>query len=730
MDNLQTETGANPPSFQLNEELINPAPRQNEALQKSVGRMRNIGISAHIDSGKTTLTERILYYAGKIHKIEEVRGGGSGATMDHMELEKEKGITITSAATTVFWNNKTINIIDTPGHVDFTVEVERSLRVLDGAIMVLCGVAGVQSQSITVDRQMKRYRVPRVAFINKLDRMGSNPSRVIEDLCESLELNAVAMQVPIGLEEDHAGVVDLITMKAVYFDGQKGEKLRIEEIPADLVEKVQEKRAEMLEAVSMFDDQLMEDLLEEKEISEDEIHAAIKKGVQSLELCPVYLGSAVKNKGVQLVLDAVTRYLPSPLEAERPKAKNAKNEEEIIELSPDPTLPLVAMAFKLTEEQFGQLTYTRIYQGTLRKGEQIVNVRTGKKIRVGRMVRMHSNDRENIEIAEAGDIIAMVGVDCASGDTFCSTDISVVCESMHVPVPVISLAVDAKNSESQAKMSKALGRFMREDPTFRVKVDQESGETHIAGMGELHLDIYIERMKREFDVEVIVGAPQVNYREAITVAAEYDHLHKKQTGGSGQYAGVSGRIEPLPEDHEEEFEFVNEIFGGSIPSSHIPACEKGFHDVMDKGPLAAFPMTGIRVVLNDGKYHDVDSSDLAFRLACRTAMKQAIAKARPVLLEPVMKVEVETPTEYQGNVIGDLSSRRGIIYGSEISGEGSVVRAGVPLSEMFGYATELRSMSAGKATYTMEFEKYAESPSFIQEKVMKERAEKAKEDAA
>ena len=730
MENLQAETVANPSSFQFNEELITPASQKSEALQKSVGRMRNIGISAHIDSGKTTLTERILYYAGKIHKIEEVRGGGSGATMDHMDLEKEKGITITSAATTVFWNDQTINIIDTPGHVDFTVEVERSLRVLDGAVMVLCGVAGVQSQSITVDRQMKRYRVPRVAFINKLDRMGANPERVIEDLCESLELNAVAMQIPIGLEEDHEGAVDLITMKAIYFDGLKGEKLRMEAIPADLVEVAQEKRREMLEAISMFDDQLMEDLLEEKAISEEAIHAAIKIGVQALELCPVYLGSAVKNKGVQLVLDAVTRYLPSPLEAERPRGKNPKNEDEVIELSPDPEKPLVAMAFKLTEEQFGQLTYTRIYQGTLRKGEQIVNVRTGKKIRVGRMVRMHSNDRENIETATAGDIIAMVGVDCASGDTFCSPGINIVCESMHVPIPVISLAVDAKNSEGQAKMSKALGRFMREDPTFRVKVDQESGETHIAGMGELHLDIYIERMKREYEVAVIVGAPQVNYREAITKTAEYDHLHKKQTGGSGQYAGVAGMIEPMPVDHEAEFEFVNAIFGGSIPSSHIPACEKGFQDVMDKGPLAAFPMTGIKVTLSDGKYHNVDSSDLAYRLACRSAMKQAIAKAHPVLLEPIMKVEVETPTEYQGNVIGDLSSRRGIIYGSEISGDGSVVRAGVPLSEMFGYATELRSMSAGKATYTMEFEKYAETPSFIQEKVMKERAEKAKEDAA
>lgn len=699
-----------------------------EAVIKKINNIRNIGISAHIDSGKTTLTERILYYAGKIHKIEEVRGGGSGATMDHMDLEKEKGITITSAATTVFWGDKTINIIDTPGHVDFTVEVERSLRVLDGAILVLCGVAGIQSQSITVDRQMKRYRVPRVAFINKLDRMGANPDRGIEGLRDTLDLNAVAMQVPIGLEEDHDGAVDLITMEAVYFDGEKGQHMRREPIPEELRELAEEKRHEMLEAVSMFDDQMMEDLLEDKEIEEDVIHAAIKKGVQSLELCPVYLGSAFKNRGVQLVLDAVNRYLPSPIESEAAIAHDAKDESVQVELAPDPSKPLVAMAFKLTEEQFGQLTYTRIYQGTMRKGDQIFNVRTGRKLRVGRMVQMHSNDRQNIDEAGAGDIMAMVGVDCASGDTFCSADLKVSCESMHVPTPVISLAVEAKDGDGQAKMSKALGRFMREDPTFQVKVDKESQETHIAGMGELHLEIYIERMRREYNVDVIVGAPQVNYREAISGTADYDYLHKKQTGGSGQYAGVSGSIEPLPADSEEDFEFVNDIFGGKIPAEHIPACEKGFQDVMEKGPLAAFPMVGIKVTLNDGKYHDVDSSDLAYRLACRNAMKQAISKANPVILEPIMKVEVETPDDYQGSVIGDLSSRRGVIYGSEINQGETIIRAGVPLSEMFGYATVLRSMSAGKATYTMEFEKYAETPSFVQEKVMKERAEKLKDD--
>tara|TARA_A100001011_G_scaffold248301_1_gene256576 strand:+ start:777 stop:2885 length:2109 start_codon:yes stop_codon:yes gene_type:complete len=697
------------------------------AAEKIISNTRNIGISAHIDSGKTTLTERILYYAGKIHKIEEVRGKGSGATMDHMELEKEKGITITSAATTVNWDDKKINIIDTPGHVDFTVEVERSLRVLDGAILVLCGVAGIQSQSITVDRQMKRYKVPRLAFINKLDRMGANPEKGIQGIRDVLGLNAVAMQIPIGLEEHLEGVVDLISMKAIYFDGEKGDDIRYEEIPEHLQEQAQQSRNDMLEAVSMFDDQMMEDLLEEKEISETTIHDAVCKGVQTLEFCPVFLGSAFKNRGVQPLLDAITRYLPSPLDADPSQATDLDSGEKLT-LECDPDKPTIAMAFKLTEEQFGQLTYTRIYQGSLNKGDQIVNSRTGRKLRVGRMVRMHSNDRENTDHAEAGDIIAMVGVDCASGDTFCGEGIKVTCESIFAPDPVISLAVRGEDNDQQMKMSKALGRFMREDPTFHVRTDEESGETVISGMGELHLDIYIERMRREYAVDVIVGAPQVNYREAITSTAEFDHLHKKQTGGSGQYAGVTGMIEPLAEDHENGFEFVNQIFGGAIPSEHIPACEKGFKDVMSKGPLAAFPMVGVKVTLNDGKYHDVDSSDLAYQLAARAAMRDAVKKSSPVLMEPVMKVEVETPSDFQGSVIGDLSSRRGVVYGTEVNGDDTVINAGVPLGEMFGYATQLRSLTSGKANYSMEFEKYNRCPAFVQEKVIKERAEKMREE--
>ena len=697
------------------------------AAEKIISNTRNIGISAHIDSGKTTLTERILYYAGKIHKIEEVRGKGSGATMDHMELEKEKGITITSAATTVNWDDKKINIIDTPGHVDFTVEVERSLRVLDGAILVLCGVAGIQSQSITVDRQMKRYKVPRLAFINKLDRMGANPEKGIQGIRDVLGLNAVAMQIPIGLEEHLEGVVDLISMKAIYFDGEKGDDIRYEEIPEHLQEQAQQSRNDMLEAVSMFDDQMMEDLLEEKEISETTIHDAVCKGVQTLEFCPVFLGSAFKNRGVQPLLDAITRYLPSPLDADPSQATDLESGEKLT-LECDPDKPTIAMAFKLTEEQFGQLTYTRIYQGSLNKGDQIVNSRTGRKLRVGRMVRMHSNDRENTDHAEAGDIIAMVGVECASGDTFCGEGIKVTCESIFAPDPVISLAVRGEDNDQQMKMSKALGRFMREDPTFHVRTDEESGETVISGMGELHLDIYIERMRREYAVDVIVGAPQVNYREAITSTAEFDHLHKKQTGGSGQYAGVTGMIEPLAEDHENGFEFVNQIFGGAIPSEHIPACEKGFKDVMSKGPLAAFPMVGVKVTLNDGKYHDVDSSDLAYQLAARAAMRDAVKKSSPVLMEPVMKVEVETPSDFQGSVIGDLSSRRGVVYGTEVNGDDTVINAGVPLGEMFGYATQLRSLTSGKANYSMEFEKYNRCPAFVQEKVIKERAEKMREE--
>jgi len=718
---------------------------------KDLSRTRNIGISAHIDSGKTTLTERILYYCDKIHKIEDVRGGGDGAKMDHMELEKEKGITITSAATTVHWrgiNNAgveyaegvpkgkdvKVNIIDTPGHVDFTVEVERSLRVLDGAILVLCSVAGVQSQSITVDRQMKRYNVPRLAFLNKMDRMGASAFNGTAALKEKLNHNAVLMQLPIGAEENFVGVVDLITMNAYYFDGDNGENVRIEECPAELKEKADEMREAMLDSISEFNDQMMEDLLEGKEIAIETIHETIKEGVQSLKLTPVYCGSAFKNKGVQTLLDAVSRYLPSPLTCEKSQAINAEDNSKII-LEPDFAKPLICMAFKITDEQFGQLTYTRIYQGELKKGEFIYNTRTKKKVRVGRIVRMNSNDRDNIDSAGAGDIIAMVGVDCASGDTFVGSDdlMHLSCESMHVPIPVIELSIEAKDKDNQIKMSKGLTRFRKEDPTFHVFTDEESGETRIAGMGELHLEIYVERLKREYKAEVEVGAPQVNYRETIRTEADYDYTHKKQTGGSGQFGQVVGLIKPLSDDDKEtedqNFKFHNQIKGGSVPSEFIGACEKGFEDVMDKGPLAAFPLINVEVFLKDGKSHDVDSSDMAFRIASRQAMRQAINAASPVLLEPLMKVEVETPDEFQGFVIGDLSKRRGIIQGSETNPSGdTIVNAFVPLSEMFGYSTDLRSGTAGKAGYTMEFARYAECPSNIQAQVIKDRLDKLASD--
>ena len=690
-------------------------------MARKIENLRNIGISAHIDSGKTTLTERILYYAGRIHKIEEVRGGGDGATMDHMELEKERGITITSAATSVKWKDTDINIIDTPGHVDFTVEVERSLRVLDGAILVLCGVSGVQSQSITVDRQMKRYKVPCLAFINKLDRAGSNPKKVIGDLRDKLGHNAVAMQIPIGLEADHNGVVDLITMKAYYFDGDQGETVREEDIPAELEEAAGEARAEMLDAVSMDSDEMMELMLEEKEVPEALIHTTVKKAVLERKLTPVYLGSAFKNKGVQRLLEAVSLYLPNPTERKYFGTDWNKGEEgkgEPLEVFPDPSKPLCAMAFKITDETFGQLTYTRIYQGTIKKGESYYNPRIGKKQRVGRLVRMHSNDREDLTEAHAGDIIALVGVDCASGDTYCRDGDNITMENMYVAEPVIELAIKPQKQDDMVKMSKALNRFMKEDPTFRVFVDKESNETRIAGMGELHLEIYVERIKREYKADVIVGAPKVNYRECPTAPAEFDYKHKKQTGGSGQFAHIVGTLEPLPDDSESNFEFVNSTVGGSVPKEYIPGVEKGLKESVEKGPLSGCQVINVKLDLKDGTHHPVDSSEMAFKIAARAAFKEAFLAANPKILEPIMKVEVETPTEFQGTVQGDLSSRRGILLGSDMRDDYTVILAEVPLSEMFGYSTDLRSKTQGKAGFTMEFSAYKPVPSNVQEQLV------------
>ncbi len=685
--------------------------------------IRNIGISAHIDSGKTTLSERILYYSGRIHKIGEVKG--TGATMDHMELEKERGITITSAATTVHWMDHQVNLIDTPGHVDFTVEVERSLRVLDGAILVLCGVGGVQSQSLTVDRQMKRYGVPRIAFINKLDRVGADPSRVVGEIEEKLGLVAVPLQLPIGVEQDHKGVIDLLMMKAAYFDGEKGEDVRYEDIPEAMRAEADKARHGMLDALSLYDDELMEMMLGEQEPTVDQLHAIIRRLTIARDIVPVMMGSAFKNKGVQLLLDAIVRYLPSPLDRIY-YAKDNDNDAAEVTITADPDAPVVAMAFKLVDEQFGQLTYTRIYQGTLRKADTLVNTRDRRSRRVGRLVRMHANDREDIAEARAGDIIAMVGVDCASGDTFCDEALNYSLESIHAAAPVISLAIAPKQKTGDRdRLAKALQRFVREDPTFHVRTDQETGETIIAGVGELQLEIYIERIRREYKCEVETGAPKVNYKEAPTVTAEFNHKHKKQTGGSGQYGHVVGKLEPLPEGTPEVYVFDNKVIGGRIPTEYIPSCDKGFQAARLNGPLAGYEVVRVKMVLEDGSSHSVDSSDIAFQIAARDAFKEAYLKSKPAILEPIMKVEVEVPAEFQGPVVGDLTSRRGMILGTDGKSDATIILAEVPLAKMFGYATDLRSMTQGRGTFSMEFSAYRQAPRDVQEEVV-EKARKAK----
>ena len=693
-------------------------------MKKDLSKVRNIGISAHIDSGKTTLTERILFFTQRIHAIHEVRGkDGVGATMDHMELERERGITIQSAATYCSWKDYDINIIDTPGHVDFTIEVERALRVLDGAVLILCSVGGVQSQSITVNRQMTRYKVPRIAFINKCDRTGANPERVTQQLRDKLDLNAVMIQMPIGLESDLQGMVDLITMKAVYFEGEQGDNIRIEEIPADLRDEAEAKREELLDAVSMFSDELMEAMLEEGDIPEAMIHEAVRRGTLSLELTPVMIGSAYKNKGIQLLLDAVNAYLPCPTDIENTALDLDRDEAEVV-VSNNPEDPLVALAFKLEDGRYGQLTYIRTYQGEIRKGDTIINSRTGKKAKVGRLVRMHADEMEEIEEAGSGDIVALFGIDCASGDTFCNSSLNWSMSSMHVPAPVISLAIKPVDNKAQINMSKALNRFTKEDPTFKTFVDHETNETIISGMGELHLEVYIERMKREYKAEVEVGAPQVAYRETITQRAEFDYIHKKQTGGSGQYGRVAGFIEPL---EEGEYEFVDQIVGGVIPREYIPSCDKGFQKSLEKGVLTGSPITGVRVAINDGSYHAVDSSDIAFQVAAIGAFKQAYAKAAAVIMEPIMKVAVEGPSEFQGAVMGSLNQRRGVIVGTFEEGNYTVVEAEMPLSEMFGYSTTLRSLTQGKAEFTMEFATYKQVPKSVAEELAKAFEAKKKE---
>jgi elongation factor G len=699
-------------------------------IMQNIKNHRNIGISAHIDSGKTTLSERILFYTNKIHAIHEVRGkDGVGATMDNMELERERGITIQSAATYATWKDTTINLIDTPGHVDFTIEVERSLRVLDGAILVLCSVAGVQSQSITVDRQMRRYNVPRIAFVNKCDRSGANPLRVAQMLKDKLNHKPCVMQVPIGLEDQLKGVVDLVTMKAYYFEGEDGKDIREAEIPENIQALAQEYRVKLVDCCADYNDEIMEKALEEEylDIDQDLIRATIRKATISLEITPVFMGSAYKNTGIQKLLDGVTDYLPNPTEVEN-VALDLDNEEKPVILSNNDNDPLVCYAFKLVDDRYGQLTYIRVYQGALKKGNKIINMTTGKAVNVGRLVRMHSDNMEEITEAGAGDIVALFGVDCATGTTFTDGKLHYNMTSMHVPNPVIELVIEAKNRDDLNNLSKALNRFTKEDPTFQVEVDKESGQTIVKGMGELHLDVYIERMRREYKVDVQTGAPQVAYRETITRSAPFDYTHKKQTGGSGQFAKVVGEMRPMAVegDSDKIYNFISSVVGGRIPKEYIPSCDKGFQSCMDAGSLIGFPVVGIEMEVKDGQYHDVDSSDMAFQICARMAFRQAFEKAGAQVLEPIMKVEVQTPTEFQGAVVGNLSQRRGNILGTSEELGYTTIIAEVPLAEMFGYATDLRSMSQGKAEFTMEFAKYFPVPRNIQDELIKKYGDRAK----
>lgn len=688
--------------------------------------MRNIGISAHIDSGKTTLTERILYFTGRIKEIHEVKGkDGIGAKMDSMDLEREKGITIQSAATFVSWKNHHINIIDTPGHVDFTIEVERALRVLDGAVLVLCSVGGVQSQTLTVDRQMRRYGVPRVVFINKLDRMGADPWRGIALMREKLHLPCCAVQYPIGVGAQHMGVVDLIEQRAYYFRGDSGEEVDEEEIPDKLLAAVSEKREELLNKLADVDEAIMDIMLEGQTPTKEQIRAAIRRATIANLFAPVFMGAAAKNKGVQLLLDGVLDYLPSPADI-KTIAMDAENNEIQVPLTSDATKPLVALPFKLKEDKFGQLTWIRIYQGTMKRGDALASVALeGKRLKVPRLVRMHSEEIEDIDKLEAGDIAAMVGPECKIGYTFTDGTQNVTLSSMHVPDPVISLSISTSAKDQDKNLMKALRRFQMEDPTFKVSLDPETNEMLIGGMGELHLEIYVERLKREYGVHVTTGRPRVSYRETITDKALFEYQHKKQTGGQGQFAKVSGYLEPIDEDEGKIKEFIDHTIGGSIPPQFIPAVAKGYEEMMVKGPLCGFPVVGVRMVVDDGGFHPVDSSELAFRAATHGAFKQGFEKASATILEPWMILEVTTPLEFQASVIGGINRRKGGVVDTENEGDFVTIRARVALSAMFGYATEVRSATQGKASFTMEYEKH--NP--VTKEQFKEIREKYKEGA-
>jgi len=700
------------------------------ALASDLSKVRNFGISAHIDSGKTTLTERVLLYTGKIKEIHEVRGkDGVGATMDHMELEREKGITITSAATFCSWkangNDHHMNLIDTPGHVDFTIEVERALRVLDGAVMICCGVGGVQSQTMTVDRQMKRYEVPRIVFINKLDRYGADPFHVLGQIRKKLGLTVQPVQLPIGEEDNFKGVCDLVTMRASFFEGKDGMDRRFDAIPEELMPKASELRANLLETLADLDDDFAEVFLEKEEVPADDIHAAIRRTTLKRTFCPMFMGSAYKNKGVQDLLDGVCNYLPSPLDCKN-IAMQTDNEEQHVELKPDPKSPLVAYAFKIQDHPLaGQVTYMRIYQGKVAKGDSIMNMMTDKKLSVKRLVRMHSNEIKDVNEAVAGDIVALAGVDCESGVTFTDGKSRLTCSTMYVPDPVMSLSVSA-NRDDQARFQRALKRFQREDPTFRLEVKQDTNETIISGMGELHLDVYCERMRRDFKVESLqTGEPKVNYRETITQRTEYNYVHKRQSGGRGQYGKVIGYFEPIPveeqEGNDDGITFISKLTGNEIPPNFVPAIEKGFKAATQKGLLTGNPLIHMRCVLEDGASHEVDSSSEAFQAAAQGAYENFYREAGPVVLEPLMQVEVTFPSEFQSQTLQTLNGREGSIQSTQaVSGDTSLVQAVVPLRRMFGYSSDLRSVTQGQGEFSMEFSEYSEMPQQKQDELVAE----------